>query len=320
LSDALHEALLRRFVDKRSATLVRAMEDGQELLAGVKACGEVVVEGEHIGHLDGFRFIPDESAKGSDYVAVMKVARQALKTEIKRRASQMMKADDTQFQLAEDGTVLYQASVNNPVPGKPVATIKTGSTILSPVVDLLDSDLITDQDKAAVQERLDTWLKKHIDETLLNLAPLENPDDVSGAARGIAFQLFEAFGVLPRESVEDLIASLEQEDRAALRSLYVRMGPVFIYLPSLMKPAAIRLKAALWSLWHEKPLPAEVPADGITSFSVADKSVDKDYLQVLGYPVYGNRAIRLDMLDRLVIAIYDSAKEGTFRAEHKMAE
>lgn len=68
---------MRRFVDRRSAILIRAMEEGGSLLAGVRPNGEVVVEGEEVGHLDGFRFVPDSSATGRDFKAVMAAARGA---------------------------------------------------------------------------------------------------------------------------------------------------------------------------------------------------------------------------------------------------
>jgi ATP-dependent RNA helicase SUPV3L1/SUV3 len=67
-------------------------------------------------------------------------------------------------------------------------------------------------------------------------------------------------------------------------------------------------------------LPALTPADGIVSFSVRDQDVDAAYYRAIGYPVYGPRAIRVDMLDRVVCAVYDSANQGKFKAQHKMAE
>ena len=64
----------------------------------------------------------------------------------------------------------------------------------------------------------------------------------------------------------------------------------------------------------------DVPKDGVVSFEVDAKSVNRDYYQSIAYPVFGSRAIRIDMLDRVISAIYDSAQGGKFRAQHKMAE
>jgi ATP-dependent RNA helicase SUPV3L1/SUV3 len=320
LSDALHDALTKRFVDRRAAVLIRAGEEGSELLAGVRADGTVVVEGHEVGRLEGFRFAPDDGAAGADYKAVMKAARQALKPEIRRRLAFMLKADNKQFKLDDEGRILYQTIPNNPLPGSPVAHIRKGGNIFQPDIDVLDSPLLEGQDKAAAAEKLREWLKQHIDTVLEPLIPLVQEDGLEGTARGIAYQLLEALGILPRADLESLIAGLDESGRAALRARKVRLGPVLVFLPALNKPAAIRLRALLWSLWNGQNLPAALPPDGVTSFSVADKQVDPAFYRAIGYPVYGPRAIRVDMLDRVISAIYDGAKDGVFRADHKMAE
>ena len=49
LSDALHQRLTQRFVDRRAALLVRRLRDEGEMTSSVAAAGEVTVEGEHLG-------------------------------------------------------------------------------------------------------------------------------------------------------------------------------------------------------------------------------------------------------------------------------
>lgn len=321
LSDALHEGLIKRFVDRRSAVLLRAIEEGTELLAGVRANGEVVVEGQEVGVLDGFRFIPDETASGKDYKAVMAAARSALRPEIRKRVTMLANAEDKQFRLNDQGQVLFQTDPTNPLPGQPVATLRKGSGLLQPDIDVLDSNLLEGQDKTAIAERLATWLKAHIASVLESLMALNDEQGLQGAARGIAYQIYEAMGILPRADLEEMIAGLDDAGRAALRAKKVRLGPVLVFLPALNKPAAIRLRALLWSLWHGAPVPAPVPADGVTSISVVDvDSVNPVFYRAISYPVYGPRAIRVDMLDRVISAVYDSAKEGKFQATHAMAE
>lgn len=321
LSDALHQALTRRFVDRRSSVLIKAMEGGIDLLAGVKRTGEVVVEGEPIGILNGFVFKPDGDARGTDYKAVMKAARQVLIPEMKRRVNRMINAKDTQFTLTQDGEILYQAQESNPTPGVAVAKLVKGDAVLKPSVEIIAGDLVDATDKDAAQKRLADWLAVHLIETLGALPKMDVMTDTeSASARGIGFQLFEACGVLPRENVQGLIDELDESGRNALRSRKIRMAPVLIYFPQATKPACVRLKAMLWTIWHGGSLPADVPADGITSQVVDPKTIDADYYRAIGYPVYGPRAIRVDILDRIVGAIYDSASEGKFQAKHEMAE
>lgn len=320
LSDALHEALTRRFVDKRSAVLLGKLEEGSPLLAGIKASGEVVVEGQRVGELSGFRFYPDETSGREEFKAIMSAARSALKPEIGHRVTMILKSEDKQFKLADDGQILWQQDATNPMPGEPVGRIKKGDQLLKPRAEALDSNLLDGQDKNAVQEKLQEWLERHIHFALEPLFRLTGGDDLTAPARGIAFQLQEALGILPRATIEDLIATLDEEGRKGLRARKVRMGPLLVFLPELNKPAAVRLRAILLTLWQGKDLPAELPKEGIVSFTIAEKEIDPNYYRSIGYPVYGPRSIRVDMLDRVVCAVYDAAKDGKFQAEHKMAE
>ena len=66
LSDALHERLTEKFVDRRTSVLLRRLKQKEALLAEVNDKGEVTVEGEFVGRLDGFRFTPDKSAQGAE--------------------------------------------------------------------------------------------------------------------------------------------------------------------------------------------------------------------------------------------------------------
>ncbi len=56
LSDALHERLTERFVDRRTSVLMRRLRENTTLETEIKKTGEVVVEGHEIGRLDGFTF------------------------------------------------------------------------------------------------------------------------------------------------------------------------------------------------------------------------------------------------------------------------
>lgn len=320
LSDALHQALTKRFVDRRSTILLGKIEEGSPLLAGIKASGEVVVEGQRVGELSGFRFYPEQTSGREEFKAIMSAARSALKPEIGKRIAMILKSEDKQFKLADDGQILWQADATNPLPGQPVGVIKKGDALLKPRADVLDSNLLDGQDKTAVAEKLNDWLGRHIHFTLEPLFRLTGGDDLNAQARGIAFQLQESLGILPREALEDMIAGLDEEGRKALRARKVRMGPLLVFMPELNKPATVRLRGILLTLWSDKSLPAELPKEGIVSFTVADKNIDADYYRSIGYPVYGPRSIRVDMLDRVVCAVYDAAKEGKFQAEHKMAE
>lgn len=226
----------------------------------------------------------------------------------------MLNAQTTQFKLNDDGRLYYQAMASNPLPGDPVAMLLKGRNILQPELDLLE------EQPSGVKEHLQQWLRAHIATVLEPLVALENDEDIQGAARGIAFQVYEAMGIVPREQVESLIDTLDQDGRRALRNKKIRLGPILVFQPDLNKPAAVRLRALLWSLWNGKALPAVAPHDGVVSFKIDPAVADSRFYQAVGYPVYGPRAIRIDMLDRVINAIYEGAESGKFKAQHQMAE
>src|SRR3974390_1243204 len=65
LSDALHERLAERFVDRRTSVLIRRLRENAMLETEIAKTGEVSIEGHVIGRLDGFMFAPAGSAAGS---------------------------------------------------------------------------------------------------------------------------------------------------------------------------------------------------------------------------------------------------------------
>jgi ATP-dependent RNA helicase SUPV3L1/SUV3 len=225
-----------------------------------------------------------------------------------------------QFSLKDEGVIFFQPDATNPLPGQPIARVEKGETLLQPRVVLLESAALGTEDSAAVLDHLQTWLKAHIFTVLEPLFTLVTDEGLVGPVREIALKLFSGVGILPRGDVENLIETLDQEARRTLRSKKVKMGPLLLFLPDLNKPAAVRLRALLWCLTNDQPLPAPVPRDGAMSVLVDPVSRNPDFYRAIGYPLFGPRAIRIDMLDRVISAIYDKAKDGKFQAQHAMAE
>ncbi len=231
----------------------------------------------------------------------------------------MLNTSVTQFKLGDDGIIRYQPDASNPLPGEPAAKIVKGAKILEPGIELLEGLVPGGQDGAPIAAFISEWTKNYIRQVLEPLVALEQAEGLAEPVRGIYEKLYGALGIVPREDVERFTAALEPDMRQALRSRHVRLGPVLVFLPALNKPAGVRLRGLLWSLWNDKELPPKLPHDGIVSLKVDDMA-DQVFYRAIGYPVYGPRAIRIDMLDRVISAVYDSAKDGKFQAQHKMAE
>ena len=296
LSDALHERLTERFVDRRTSVLMRRLRENTALETDISKSGEVVVEGHVIGRLDGFMFTPESSTAGSDAKALAGAAQKALAGEISARATRLAQAADGQIVLSNDGTIRWL--------GQPVARLTAGEEALKPRLRIICDEHLSGAPRDGVQARLEFWLKSHIERILEPLFRLAAADDVTGIARGVAYQLIEALGVLDRPRVAEEIKSLDQSARASLRKYGVRFGAYHVYLPGLLKPSPRILATQLWLLKHggaeSEGLAAIVQLAGSGRTSIAaETNADKVLYRTAGYRVCGVRAVRVDILERL---------------------
>ncbi len=298
LSDALHEQLTQRFIDKRTSALMKGLRDKDEMNADIAADGAIMVENHYVGRLKGFRFSPDANAEaqGIHGKAARNAAAHVLVKEFAMRARRVASARTDAFKLTRNGRVLWR--------DEEVARLEAGEDPLKPQVVLLADDNLTGPDKERVQSRLDAWIGEIINERLKPLIELSSAEDLSGMARGIAFRLKEGLGILERQAVADDIRALDQAARGQLRKYGVRFGAFNIYLPLLLKPAAGELRLVLWALKHAgehnltlDTLP-EPPKAGRTSVP-ADPALPGAFYRATGYHLCGQRAVRTDILERL---------------------
>ncbi|MBY0613309.1 MAG: helicase [Beijerinckiaceae bacterium] len=299
LSDALHEKLAARFVDRRTSVLMRRLRENSMLEAEVTTNGDVLVEGQTVGKLSGFRFTADTQGMGVDTPeakAMRAVAAKSLASEIEARATRFSAAEDGSFALALDGTIRWL--------GEPVAKLQAGEKTLEPRFIILADEHLSGPPREQVEARLTLWLKAHVAKYLGPLLTLEAGETLTGIGRGLGYQLAENLGVLERAGVANDVKSLDQPGRAELRKLGVRFGSYHIYTPQLMKPAARALAAQLWMLKHGGLEPkglddiVHLSSSGRTSFP-ADETLPKGLYRAAGFRVCGPRAVRIDILERL---------------------
>jgi ATP-dependent RNA helicase SUPV3L1/SUV3 len=296
LSDALHERLTERFVDRRTSVLMRRLRENAALEPAINKTGDVVVESHVIGRLDGFLFVADASSGGSEAKALHNAAQKALAGEIGARATRLAEAPDEQFALAADGAIRWT--------GAAVGKLIAGEQVLKPRIRVIADEHLTGAPRDAVEARLDAFLKSHLEKLLGPLFVLSAAEDVTGIARGVAFQLVEALGVLERQKVAEDVKGLEQPARASLRKYGVRFGAYHVYIPALLKPGPRALAAQLWALAHDGPQTKglddllHLAGSGRTSIPV-NREIDAVLYGTAGYRVSGERAVRVDILERL---------------------
>ncbi|WP_192247106.1 helicase-related protein [Mesorhizobium silamurunense] len=296
LSDALHERLTKRFVDRRTSVLMRRLRENTMPEAEISPTGTVLVEGHHVGELQGFRFTADQSAGGEDAKAVRTAAQKALSAEFEARAERFAACANGDLALGSDGILRWI--------GAPIGTLVAGDEALKPRLVLLADEQLTGPARDKVAARAERFVNFQIETLLKPLVDLKNAEQLAGIARGIAFQLVEHFGLINRRDIAEEMKSLDQEGRAALRRLGVRFGAYHVFVPALIKPAPAGLVTLLWALKNDgkdKPGFGDVVhalASGRTSV-VIDPAFDKTFYKLAGYRNLGRRAVRVDILERL---------------------
>jgi len=297
LSDALHEQLTQRFVDKRTSVLMKSMRDKDSLFAEIEKDGRVVVEKHYVGKLEGFCFTPDlEATSGINGKAARNAAAKVLVHELAARADRLAAAPDTGFSLTREGRIVWE--------NQEIGKLAASDDPLKPTFALNSDEHLAAIDKENIGKRVDTWLQHYIEVRLKPLVEIAKAEEITGLARGIAFRLRENFGILKRDTVAEEIKTLDQDGRAQLRKYGVRFGAHHIYFPLLLKPAAADLLLLFWLLKHgaEHNLTlasiADAPRQGLTSVPKNAESPEAFY-RAAGFHVCGPRAVRVDMLERL---------------------
>lgn len=308
LSDALHKRLTQRFVDRRAAFLVQKLKGGGPLMCEIGEKGEVSVEGTPVGTLKGLTFTPDVGETDGERAALLTAARRTLGPEIQTRLAQLEADNDGAFRLDEDGGLLWREAQ--------VARLAKGETLWAPQISVDANEFLDAAQRDRIGQRLAPWLKAHLKNRLAAFHVLQDPR-LSGAAKGLAFQMWEEGGLIPRPD-KTVMGSLNETDKALMAELKIQMTRRAIFVRSVFNSKIWPLRRLLWSLFHgvEGDLPAlpEAAQSSVSDFA-AFKGVQA-YLRQFGFLALGPKGtspvyVRGDGLDRLEGKLYALFKNGT---------
>ncbi|MEM7422930.1 MAG: helicase-related protein [Pseudomonadota bacterium] len=309
LSDALHDRLTRRFVDRRTSFLMRRLKQKEHLVAEVNDKGEVMAEGQYLGRMDGFRFTVDESATGGELKTLKSASLEALQTEFSKRADKLYLSPDTEIDVTDQGGLMWGTDA--------VGRIEKGDDPLSPKIKVFVDEMADASVTEKVERRLHHWMMRKKNALFEPLIAMRDDEAITGLARGVSFRLVENFGIIPRREIANDIKTLPQEDRAVLRKHGVRFGQHFIFMPALLKPAPTRLRLLLWALQNDMEELPEAPPPGHVTVQSVD-GLPATYYPMAGYRRAGSRALRIDMLERLADLIRPMDARAGFEATQDM--
>ncbi len=318
LSDALHERLTQRFVDRRTSLLLRELRQKGDLSVSIEEGNEIVVEGHAIGHIEGFAFRPDVAAMGTEHRKFTAAAEAALAREVARRAKIFANIGHQTLTL-DLGAGLARPQLRWQKAA--IAEIVKGGSPLAPRVRLRPGHLLNERDAALVEERCSAWLAARLEDKLGPLLALGRALEesrgngtgapaLSGLARGIAFRILENYGVLARSTVAAELRSLDQDARRELRRFRIRIGATALYMPLLLKPHAVELRLMLWALERGIDTLPGIPKPGLVWIHT-EPDAPREFYELAGFRLIGeNEAVRLDMLERLADAVRPLGQGG----------
>ncbi len=273
LSDALHERLVMRFVERerRRASKRAAAVDVDEnhpfyKLAALRVGG-------------GGGSLPQSRGRWVDG---------------------LVEAEHGRFRVAASGEIWYRDEV--------VARLTRGAELLRPEVTVTYPELGPGA-IARVRRRLVAWSRDLVAD---GLGPLrhEQAQTLSHAGRGLVYQLEQGLGTLYRRQVGDQLRQLSDADRATLDALGVRIGGQLVYVPSLHTLPALTWRLALQVAYRGRRRGGAI-ATGAPSIGIEPDASDGVYLAI-GYAIFGGRAIRADLVERIHRALLGASRRGPF--------
>ena len=300
LSDALHERLTQRFVDRRQAVLQRRLKEGGALLAAVTREGEVLVEGHYVGKIEGFGFVPENAE--SEARPVLVAARRAVAASIPDRLRSLEQDPDSAITLTPEGRIAWR--------GAAIARLLPSASPLRPRIEPLRAEFLEGGAREAIRSRLERFLEAWLRRELGPLAGLDEAAGESGAARGLAFRLRQALGALSRREAEDLLGSVGRAERRRLGRLGLRIGREHVWLAGCLTPGAVRARALLWSVQAGRSAP-ELAKAGRKRMPIEEAMPD-EFWAAVGYRRAGTHLFRIDVYEALADAAYALGRKGPF--------
>jgi len=285
LSDALHQKLTERFVNRRTSVLMKGMgKDAGLLRVELKDDGQVTVEDQPIGHLEGFRFVVDADASSEERKLMLAAAEKHMASLLAQKAQKLV-ADELGDLSISGGQILRGE--------QPVAVLEKGKSPSRPrIVMAKELGQLDPAHRARLQDALELWLE----EQLAPLAPLRALEDAATdpeagtEVRALLLTLADRNGTTRREDAG--LAHVPKEKRPFLRRLGVSIGSLDVFVPALLKPAPRILLKKLG-------LDTRPVREGMEAV------IDLEDRPPAGYRRAGKQAIRIDMAEKLFRAAHE---------------
>ena len=300
LSDRLHDELTKTFIDKRASVLAKGLKQDIQLKTEIIDNEKVLINKQYIGNLKGLKLKLDlkVDALDADIKSLKKAARQNVGPEIINRIKEIVETG--LIEIKKDFKIYW----NN----EPIAKLIPGLDYLNPKIDLIIDEMIETDERSKLNNYLTKWINKKIKNELNSLIELKNIREKNSEIRALAYRLYESNGVVKRSDISETLKKLNQDDRKILRRLGVKFGRYHVFLFKLFKPSSVSLRILLWKNYNNKFLDLYPPTFGL-NFLNNMKSSNKEFMLLCGFEKFDNIFVRIDILERLFLLIFNSEKD-----------
>ena len=308
LSDKLHDELTKSFIDKKISILSRSLKQDLVLNTEINNENKIHIDGQLVGELKGLKFLIEVTSKtlDTDIKSIRKAARKGVEKELIKRVDEIL--TNSEIKISNDCKIIWR---NNPI-----ARLKKGNNYLSPEIDIIADDSLSEESKSKLIVFLNKWLINHINEVLGDLIKLTKHQISNQYLRGLVFQLYENNGVIKRSEVDKIVKSIPADERKKLWGMGIKIGRYHIYLPKMLKPKAVEFRIGLWKIFHNLSDQKKIPKSGLNF--VTDSNLDKNFLLLCGFEKFQEFFVRIDILEKLFLKIIDNTKDRKFTINAEM--
>ena len=308
LSDKLHDELTKSFIDKKISILSRSLKQDLVLKTEINEENKIFIDGQLIGELRGLKFLIELTSKtlDTDIKSIKKAARKGVKEELSKRVNQIIEKQE--LSINYDSKIIWK---NNPI-----ARLKKGHNYLNPEIEIIADEAIELDAKNELEEFLQIWFNKYINEILGDLINLTKKKTSNQYLRALVFQLYEKNGVIKRKEIDNIVKLIPAEERKKLWGMGIKIGRYHVYLPKMLKPKAVEFRVSLWKIFNNNTDKQEIPKFGLNF--ITNKNYEKNFLLLCGFEKFKEYFVRIDILEKLFIKILDNSKDRKFKINSEM--
>ena len=308
LSDKLHDELTKSFIDKKISILSRSLKQDLVLKTEINEENKIFIDGQLIGELRGLKFLIELTSKtlDTDVKSIKKAARKGVKEELSKRVNQIIEKQE--LSINYDSKIIWK---NNPI-----ARLKKGHNYLNPEIEIIADEAIELDAKNELEEFLQIWFNKYINEILGDLINLTKKKTSNQYLRALVFQLYEKNGVIKRKEIDNIVKLIPAEERKKLWGMGIKIGRYHVYLPKMLKPKAVEFRVSLWKIFNNNTDKQEIPKFGLNF--ITNKNYEKNFLLLCGFEKFKEYFVRIDILEKLFIKILDNSKDRKFKINSEM--